>query len=205
VLGEQLETWLATARTVRSFAAKPVDRTALETLIWAATRAPSPANTQPWRFVIVDDYDTKLAIQQIVVPQLERRRESRDATASAAGETMLVAVDNMIRNVSQVPAIVFCCGDAAQFVNAGGRRFLWSAVHPAIGYLLVAARASGLGSALTMLHLLDEQPIRELVGIPAAYDICGTVLVGYPDQEFTTVRRRPHASTIYWNHWEEQS
>jgi nitroreductase len=201
LLGEELETYFATARTVRKFAPRPVDRASLESLVWAATRAPSPGNTQPWQFVIVQDELTKIAIQRLVVPRLEYRRETRDAVASAAGETILTAVDDLVNDLSSAPALIICCGDVAPFADSGGRRFLWSAVYPAIGYMLIAARAAGLGSALTMLHLLAENKIRELIGIPPTYDICATVVVGYPAQPFTEVRRVGAETKIHWNRW----
>jgi len=47
-------------RTVRQFSAKPVSRDLLEAVIRTAGTAPSGANKQPWRFVIVTDADKQL-------------------------------------------------------------------------------------------------------------------------------------------------
>jgi len=50
-------------RTVRQFSSKPVPRELLETLIRTAGTAPSGANKQPWRFIIVTDADFKRKIR----------------------------------------------------------------------------------------------------------------------------------------------
>ncbi len=46
---------LGTSRAVRRFAPNPVPTETIEALVWAATRAASPENDQPWEFVVVTD------------------------------------------------------------------------------------------------------------------------------------------------------
>ena len=46
---------------MRYFEDKPVAREILMRLFYAATRASSPANSQGWEFVIIDDVDKKKA------------------------------------------------------------------------------------------------------------------------------------------------
>lgn len=59
---------LKTRRSVRSFSSEPVPIELIETAIRCAASAPSGANKQPWRFVVVQD------------PQIKRRiREAAEA------------------------------------------------------------------------------------------------------------------------------
>ena len=51
-------------RSVRSFSSRPVDRKVIELCIQAAGRAPSGANQQPWKFVVVSDPSLKAQIRQ---------------------------------------------------------------------------------------------------------------------------------------------
>lgn len=50
-------------RTVREFSSEPVPFEVVETAIRAAATAPSGANQQPWRFVVVSDPETKRRIR----------------------------------------------------------------------------------------------------------------------------------------------
>ena len=51
-------------RTVRDFAPDPVPLDLIDAAIEAAASAPSGANRQPWRFVVVRDPETKRRIRE---------------------------------------------------------------------------------------------------------------------------------------------
>ena len=46
---------MGTCRAMRWLRPDPIPDELVERLIWAATRAPSPGNTQNWDFVLLDD------------------------------------------------------------------------------------------------------------------------------------------------------
>lgn len=50
----ELQADLARRRTIRDFSDRPVPMDLIETAIAAAATAPSGANVQPWRFVVID-------------------------------------------------------------------------------------------------------------------------------------------------------
>ena len=54
---------IETRRTVRDFSAEPVPLSLIENAVRAASLAPSGANRQPWRFVVVSDASVKTAIR----------------------------------------------------------------------------------------------------------------------------------------------
>jgi nitroreductase len=193
--------YFATAQAVRQFTREPIPRHVLEYVVWAATRSPSPANSQPWRFVVVEDRAAKEAVRDAILPKMRARRESTDPLMQTAGGNMLSKVDNLVENLADVPALIFCCGDSDGLGPAGGQRMLWSALYPAIGFLLIAARSVGLGSTLTMLHLLAQREVREIVGVPSTIEIAGLVVVGWPTQPFTAVKRRPLTEVLCWDRW----
>jgi nitroreductase len=150
---------------------------------------------------VVEDRAAKEAVRDAVLPRMRARRESTDPLMRTAGSNMLSKVDNLVENLADVPALIFCCGDSDGLGAAGGERMLWSALYPAIGFLLIAARSVGLGSTLTMLHLLAKREVREIVGVPSTIEIAGLVVVGWPTQAFTTVKRRPLAEVLCWDRW----
>jgi nitroreductase len=65
-------------RTIREFAARPVDDAVIDDCIAAAGTAPSGANMQPWHFVVVNDPAIKA---QIRVAAEEEEREFYDTRA----------------------------------------------------------------------------------------------------------------------------
>jgi iodotyrosine deiodinase len=59
----EFELRLRTRRTVRHFSPRPVPRQLIEAALRVASRAPSGANQQPWRFVVVSNPEIKRKIR----------------------------------------------------------------------------------------------------------------------------------------------
>jgi iodotyrosine deiodinase len=67
----EFESRMRTRRTVRQFSSRPVPRELIEAALRVASRAPSGANQQPWRFVVVSDPEIKRKIR--VAAEAEER------------------------------------------------------------------------------------------------------------------------------------
>jgi iodotyrosine deiodinase len=67
-------------RSVRNFSNQPVDRTIIENCLRAAGTAPSGANQQPWRFMVVSDPAVKGRIRESA-EKVEKEFYSKKATA----------------------------------------------------------------------------------------------------------------------------
>jgi iodotyrosine deiodinase len=84
----EFELRMRTRRTVRHFSTRPVPRQLIEAALRVASRAPSGANQQPWRFVVVSDPVIKRKIRAAAEAEerdnYERRfpREWLDALAA---------------------------------------------------------------------------------------------------------------------------
>jgi iodotyrosine deiodinase len=66
-------------RTVRDFSEQPVDRKIIEDCLRTAATAPSGANQQPWRFVVVSDTIVKQKIRESA-EKIEKNFYSKEAT-----------------------------------------------------------------------------------------------------------------------------
>ncbi len=66
-------------RTVREFSDQPVDRKVIENCLRTAATAPSGANQQPWRFVVVSDTIVKQRIRKSA-EKVEKDFYSKDTT-----------------------------------------------------------------------------------------------------------------------------
>lgn len=68
---------LESRRTVRHFSAEPVPRDLVETIIATAATAPSGANQQPWRFVVVSNAEMKRQIREAAETEERENYERR--------------------------------------------------------------------------------------------------------------------------------
>jgi nitroreductase len=189
---------MGTARNMRWFTNEPVSEDLLETLLWAATRAPSPGNSQGWDFVMVDDPGLKASIAKAIEPLLERVKASEPAPG---GAPMRDGSINLLSGLAHVPTLIFVCGKAV-YPPANPRiDMMYSAVYGATQNLLLAARALGLGAAMTTFHSEFESEIRPLLDIPDDVHIAAMIPVGWPARSFGPVRRRPLSDVVHRNNW----
>ncbi len=73
----EFEMRMQTRRTVRKFSSQPVERELIEFALRVASRAPSGANQQPWRFVAVSSRDTKRKIRLAAEKEEKQNYEGR--------------------------------------------------------------------------------------------------------------------------------
>jgi nitroreductase len=76
-----------------------------------------------------------------------------------------------------------------------------SSIIPSVQNLMLAARALGIGSVPTTLHVQVLDRVYGLLGVPAemAFHLC--IPLGYPRGNFGPTQRRPTAETTYLNRW----
>jgi nitroreductase len=200
---------LTTTRAIRHYRDEPVPVEALRAMLFAATRAPSGSNRQPFRFVVLTDGPMAQAAKTLIGDAAQgfwRAKRDADGYDAGSGEvdhspkarmarTMQVFVDNFHR----VPVLILPClvryRDPTPTEGAS--------IYPACQNLLLAARALGYGGVFTGWHFGVERQLRDLVGIPDGTFIAGTITVGKPAGHHGSVRRRPMAELVYQESWGE--
>lgn len=191
---------MGTARSMRRLRPDPVDDHLLERLIWAATRASSANNTQPWDFVIVRDPQQRHRIAEVIAPIAEKL-ESRYATSDELAQRRIRDASELARNIGAAPALIFVCGANTYPPKRPRAEWMYSAIYGAAQNLLVAARALGLGAAYTTLHDAGEAAIRQILGIPEDRTLAVTIAIGYPGRPFGPVSRRPVEEVMHLEKW----
>lgn len=191
---------MGTCRAMRYFKPDPIPEALVEKLIWAATRAPSPGNSQGWDFVLVDDraklQQIGAAIAAVMGPAIDAMpRPNRQVSL------MLAGAKNLATTWGAIPLVVFVCGPVIYPAWAPDEHYVWSACYPAAQNLLLAARALGLGATLTTFHSVAEPTVRQVLGLPADVRIAASIPVGWPDRKFGPVQRRPLQDFIHRNGW----
>ncbi len=192
---------METCTAMRYFKEEPVPKAELEKLIYAATRASNPGNSQGWEFLIIDDPAIKEPVGEKVLagmaPFFEARPEGRDGVE----ERMLVGAEHLAKNFAKVPAWIVCMARKVYPPHDPQESFMHSTIYPAAQNLIVAARAMGIGTCFTTFPGNAEPEIRELCNVPDDLHLFVYVAVGYPEREFMAVKRKPLEDVITWNRY----
>ena len=196
---------MSTARTIRRFTGEPVDDATLARCLEAATWAPSGANAQAWRFIVLRSPEQRAAVAKAAAHALE-------VIEPVYGMTRPAADDNSRR--ARTDRATYELHDrAGEFTSVlfAQRRFptasellLGGSIFPAMQNFLLTARAQGLGACLTSWGSYGgEQLLRKAVGVPDDWLIAGHVVVGWPKGKHGRVRRRPLAEVVNLDRWDE--
>lgn len=182
-----------TARAMRYLKPDPVPKELLEKLIYYATRASNPGNSQLWEFIVLQDVEKKRRVGDAIAASFR-------ATFQRQGlETEGHSGYHLASNLSQAPAIIFIGARNEYPPWKPDKRFVGSACYPAGQNLIVAARALGLGATFTTLHAGVGNLVHETLNVPEAVSIALTIPVGYPERGFGPVRRKPVEQIVHWD------
>jgi nitroreductase len=179
----------------------PVPQELLERVLYAATRAPSPANSQGWDFIVVRDPVLKEKIRDLIAARFRSERASVPPPATEVERQRAASAEDLLESLARVPALIFVCGAPCFPPHAPMERFVWTALYPATQNLLVAARSLGLGTTMTTFQMYAENEIRELLGIPQEVKFAAMVPIGWPERPFVKVKRKPLAKVVHWDGW----
>jgi nitroreductase len=84
-----------------------------------------------------------------------------------------------------------------------GAASLMANIAPAMWSFMLAARARGLGTCWTTVHLMMEQQAADVLGIPfdTVQQICMSPLAYTVGTDFKSAKRPPADSIIHWDTW----
>lgn len=207
---------LATTRSVRRRLdlTRPVERELIEECLRLAQQAPSGGNRQGAVFVIVSDPERRRALADLYRRGWDRYLQEGilgDAPARPAEPSKRRQAARIGRSASyladhlgEVPVHVVPCHpgrteNREQVVQASA----YGSVLPAVWSFMLAARARGLGTAWTTIHLFHEREAAEVLGIP--YDEVSQValipLAHVIGTDFKAGSREPLDHFARWDGW----
>jgi nitroreductase len=198
---------LTTTRAIRRYTDDPVPPAALRAMLFAATRAPSGSNRQPFRFIVLTDGPTAAEAKRLIgegARQIWGAKRGHDAydrgsgaDASSPKARMASTMQHYVDHFAEAPVLVLCC-----LVRYRAPAPMEGAsIYPACQNLLLAARALGFGGAFTGMHYNVERELRTLLHIPEEVFVAGTITIGKPVGHQGPVRRRPIAELVYSEEW----
>lgn len=175
---------IATRRSIRRYKDTPIDEATLEKILEAARWAPSWANTQCWRLVVVRDNDVRDGL-------VEALSENNPATKALQNAPVTIVA------CAKLERSGYYHGEAQ---TARGDFYMFD-VALAMQNLVLAAHALGLGTV--HVGLFDHDKVGELLNLPDGYTVVELTPLGYPDREATAPPRKELAEIIVYDRFTE--
>jgi len=161
-------------KSVRRYKNKEVEQEKLMKILKAARLAPSAANKQEWRFVIVRD------------------KEKRKKLSEAARGQKFVA---------EAPIVIACCAETDFHEMTCGQLCYPIDVAIAIDHITLAAVEEDLGTC--WIGAFYEDKAKNILNIPDRIRIVELLTLGYPvDDSIKEKSRLPMETIVKWEKWE---
>lgn len=184
-------------RTVRHYTSEPVPDALIDEAIAVAGSAPSGANMQPWRFVVVRDPEVKRRIRE-AAEQEEREFYEKRAPADWLAALAPLGTDWHKRFLETAPCLIVVFRidyEIAHDANGRERRnkqyYAAESVGIACGFLLAALHLAGLA---TLTHTPSPMGfLSSLLGRPKNEKPFLLIPVGYPsaDAVVPSIEKKP--------------
>lgn len=200
---------LETTRSVRKRLdfTRPVEREVLEECLALAQQAPTGSNMQGWHFLVVTDAAKRAALGDLYrkswYPYSARRTAAQTAERQATQARVVSSAQYLADHMQEVPVLVIpCIAGRIEGKSSVEQAGVWGSILPAVWSFMLAARARGLGTCWTTLHLTYEREAADILGIPYA-EVMQTALIPVAYTLGTDFKAGPRASLDTMVHWEQ--
>ena len=145
-------------QSCRAFTGQKVEHEKLAKLVEAGRSAPSACNSQPWRFIVVED--EKLFPEVAKCGQLTGNPFTNDAGAFIV----------ILEEHATLKPIIRASHESQTFARFD--------IGAAAAYICLEAAQLGLGAC--QIGLFDREKLGQLLGLPVEQRYGGLIVVGYP-------------------------
>jgi nitroreductase len=205
---------LSTTRAVRKRLdlRRPVPHDVIFECLQLAVQAPTGGNRQGWQWMIVTDAEKKRRIGEwyrdswYEYASAGRPTYAADDPRHAQQPRVVTSARYLAAHMGEVPVMVIPCHEGrVDRPGTTNREIagLYGSILPAAWSFMLAARARGLGTTWTTLHLKYEEEVAQLLGIP--HEGCtqaALITVGYyTGEDFKPAQRIPLDGIVHWDSW----
>jgi nitroreductase len=197
---------LYTTRAMRRVRPDPIPEAVQARILDAAIRAPTGGNAQAWRFMLIDDAEIKARLgplyreslgqlfETIYKPRLDAATADPQDPESVDFMKMYRSANHLAEHFEGYPLLLVAF---TRFDPSGGSIF------PAVWSAMLAARAEGVGSALTSVLMFKADAVLEILEVPSeqGWTLSGLVTMGYPTGRWGVAPRKPVATVACRNGW----
>ena len=188
-----------TRRSVREFSDKPLNKDVLELILRTANTAPSGANKQPWRFVVVTDPDLKHGIK-LAAEEEERQNYDHRMPQEWLDDLRVLGTDWHKEFLEIAPALIVVF--AVNYEKEGSLQkknyYVKESVGIACGFLLAAIHNAGLVALTHTPSPMDF--LQKILGRPDNERPYLLIPVGYPKEgtRVPNIARKNLEDTVIW-------
>lgn len=160
-------------RSVRSYDSRIIPKSLLNVIIEAANEAPSAMNSQPWRFVVVEDDIAKKKLLNAARPNAHK---IMDMIKDSDPERY----ESIKRRYAELPDPVYYSAPAVVFVIGAGR-YAAHSCPLACENMMLAAQSLGIGSCWVGFGAMvtDDTEVKKMLALKEDETIFGPILLGY--------------------------
>ncbi len=172
---------IKTRRSVRQYKTTSVDNKAIELVLEAARWAPSWANTQCWRFIVVRDSKIKSELANVLSVNNPATDAIRDAPV------VIVASAELAKSG---------CREGKPRTDKGEWWYMFD-VALAMQNLVLAAHSLGLGTVY--VGAFDAKKAANILEVPQGFCVVGMTPLGYPAQEPGPRPRKELSEIVFYD------
>ena len=187
-------------RSHRRYQARPLPPDCIETVLEAASWAPSAHNRQPWRFVVIQAASTKESLAREMGERLRRDLQADGLPA----ELIETDVGRSYGRITSAPVLILLCmslGDMDIYSddqrNAHEAAMAQQSAAMAGQNLLLMAASLGLGACWMCAPLFCQDLVASVLNLPADWLPQGMITLGYPSQDRQRSREPWEAKTLW--------
>lgn len=164
----------------RKYSDKPVEREKIISCLEAARLAPSACNSQPWKFVVVDD--------EILSNEMSIYASSLGMNGFASQVPVFIAVVLEKMNITAKIGSLLKNKD-------------YSMIDLGIAVEHLALQATELGLGTCIMGWFDEKKVASLLKVPKGKRVPLIIALGYPEGETRKKVRKPLSEISSWNQY----
>jgi nitroreductase len=165
------------------------------------------------QFVVVKDAAKRQAIAEIYAKGWALYRTlpnyagavQREGAEQAQQVRVVDSATYLADNMAKCPVLIIAChnGNRLDGVPAMMSASALGNILPATWSFMLAARARGLGTAWTTIHLIHEKEVAEVLGIPfdTVQQVCMTPLAYTKGTDFKPAMRPDPDTILHWDSW----
>ncbi len=173
-------------RSVRHFESSPVPRAAIARILEAGRLAPSGADRQPWRYIVIDDPVVKQAIRT----ECERieARFHRHAPVELVSWMKARGITPQKPFLEETPYLIVIFYKKRE-------PYAVPSIWVSIGFMLLQVEEEGLG---TLIYTPAGARLNTILSVPAQFQLAAILPIGIPADR-QRQERRPPSQTAFWN------